>query len=192
MEPIRVGRFLDGPVAGLSWETPSERGLTDDSGGFRYRPGERIDFWVGDVWLGQAVAAPVLTPVDLVPEAGGADHPMVVNLARFLQTLDEDGVPENGLRISSTVRTAAAGRDIDFSRSVDGFPHDPGWRALLSAAGAAGAFPEATSRKTVPAESAVAHLAGTLAALEGNPEDPNGADGDGGGSDGSGNDSGGG
>lgn len=114
---------------------------------------------------------------------------MVVNLARFLQTLDADGAPDNGLRIPAAARAAAAGRDIDFSRSADRFAADPDWQALLAAAGAAGAFPEGAARETVPAAAAAAHLSRTLAALADNPEDPNG---DGGGSGGSGADAGGG
>ena len=44
---LATGRFLDGPVAGLDWETPSEFGRTDAAGTFFYRPGERIDFFEG-------------------------------------------------------------------------------------------------------------------------------------------------
>lgn len=174
---IRVGRFLDGPVAGLSWETPSGAGLTDDSGAFRYRPGESVDFWIGDVWLGRAEAAPLLTPVDLVPGAATADHPTVTNLARFLQTLDEDGDPGNGIRIPAAVRAAAGGRDIRFSQPLETFPGDPEWAALLDAADAAGAFPGAQRRTLVSAESAAAHLAATLAALAADPGDGGGGDG---------------
>ncbi|MFP4030649.1 MAG: hypothetical protein ACLFTV_03695 [Desulfococcaceae bacterium] len=45
----RTGRFLDGPVVGPAWETPTESGRTDAAGAFLYRPGEGIDFWNGDV-----------------------------------------------------------------------------------------------------------------------------------------------
>ncbi|MCK5793990.1 MAG: hypothetical protein KAH12_04760, partial [Anaerolineales bacterium] len=37
------GHFIDSPVGGLSFETPTHIGKTDESGGFDYFPGERID-----------------------------------------------------------------------------------------------------------------------------------------------------
>lgn len=182
----RTGRFLDGPVAGLAWETPTESGRTDAAGAFLYRPGERVDFWIGDVWLGQAPAAPVLTPLDLVPGAADANHPTVNNLARFLQTLDGDGIPENGIRISATVHVAAQGRDIDFSLDGNTFGASPDVAVLLAAAEENGAFSAGPGpRALVSAESAAAHLAKTLAALA--PSAPNPGSGDGpGGSDGAG------
>jgi hypothetical protein len=166
-------------VEGLEWETPSEAGRTDAAGTFFYRPGERVDFWVGDVWLGQAPAAPLLTPLDLVPGGADLDHPVAINLARFLQTLDADGFPENGIRIPAPVHEAATGLDIDFSLPLERFDRTPGLAALLAAAEARGAFPGPGLPEVVSAESAARHLADTLAALAGAGEDPNGGGGDG-------------
>lgn len=175
-----AGRFVDGPVEGLEWETPSGAGITDAAGTFFYRPGERIDFWIGDVWLGQAMAAPLLTPLDLVPGGADLDHPVAVNLARFLQTLDADGFPENGIRISPPVHAAAEALNIDFSSAVDMFDRTPALAALLAAAEAGGAFSGPGPPEVVSAESAMRHLAETLAALAVSGEDPNGGGSDGG------------
>jgi hypothetical protein len=172
-----AGRFLDGPVEGLEWETPSGTGTTDAAGTFFYRPGERIDFWVGDIWLGQAPAAPLLTPLDLVPGGADLDHPVAINLARFLQTLDADGFPENGIRISAPVHEAAEALDIDFSLAVDIFDRTPALTALLAAAGADGAFSGPGPPEVVSAESAARHLADTLAGLAGSGGDANGGGG---------------
>ncbi|MEB3733367.1 hypothetical protein ULF88_02705 [Halopseudomonas pachastrellae] len=52
----------------------------------------------------------VLTPLDL---AGSTDinDPVVINIARLLQTLDEDGNPDNGIVIPELATTAA----LDFN-----------------------------------------------------------------------------
>ncbi|OQY58629.1 MAG: hypothetical protein B6245_10930 [Desulfobacteraceae bacterium 4572_88] len=58
-----------------------------------------------------------MTPIDLVP--GALDHtdPTVTNISRFLQTLDEDGNPENGILISEETRDNARGKSLDFTLS---------------------------------------------------------------------------
>jgi hypothetical protein len=39
----RRGHFIDSPVAGLSYSTPTQTGVTDESGKFDYFPGERVE-----------------------------------------------------------------------------------------------------------------------------------------------------
>ena len=46
-----------------------------------------------------------MTPGDLV-SGGNTDSAEVVNIARFLQTLDDDGNPDNGILVSSSVKSA--------------------------------------------------------------------------------------
>jgi hypothetical protein len=88
------GQFIDSPVLGLRYETPTHWGMTargedEGSGGFGFFPGEAIDFWVGGVHLGQAEAAKKVTPMDLFDTSETGDA-RVVGMARLLQSLDDD------------------------------------------------------------------------------------------------------
>jgi len=109
------GQFKDGNVEGLAYSTATQAGTTDAAGTFRYRAGETITFRVGAASIGSAPAKEILTPIDLVAAGSSAD-PAVVNRVRFLLMLDQDGDPDNGIRISSEVRAIAANwSDIDFA-----------------------------------------------------------------------------
>jgi len=47
--------------------------------------------------------------------------PQVTNILRFLQSLDDDGNPANGIRIPEGVRSALAGQTLDFSTDTTSF-----------------------------------------------------------------------
>ena len=109
-----VGVFLDSAVAGLHYETETQTGVSNSAGEFNYVPGEIITFSIGDVVIGSALAAPVMTPLSLVPGAIDETHPVVINIVRLLLTLDTDGDPNNGIDISTLANDAAVGKIIDF------------------------------------------------------------------------------
>ncbi len=112
---IHNGRFLDSAVANLDYKTATGEGTTDASGRFSYREGESISFSIGGVLLGETDAQEIVTPVNLVDD-GSTANPAVRNIARFLQALDQDGDPANGIAISDAVRAVAGGWDgLDFS-----------------------------------------------------------------------------
>jgi len=96
--PILTGRFVDAPVAGLAYRTPTLSGRTDAEGRFQYRAGERVRFAIGALALGDAPGAAVITPVQLVSD-GTPEHPEVINRVRLLLTPDADGDPDNGIQI---------------------------------------------------------------------------------------------
>ena len=54
---LRTGRFVDGPVSGLYYETATQAGQTDAQGTFEYRSGETVRFYVGDILIGEATGA---------------------------------------------------------------------------------------------------------------------------------------
>ncbi|MBF0420673.1 MAG: hypothetical protein HQL78_10975, partial [Magnetococcales bacterium] len=108
--PVLVGQFTDGPTTGLTYRTSSNNaGTTDTSGQFTYVNGETISFYLGGLLLGSTTAKGVVTPMDLFSD-GHMNQDEVVNLSRFLQTLDEDGNPDNGISISAQAKAAAAVR----------------------------------------------------------------------------------
>jgi len=122
------GVFVDSPVEGLDYMTQTHTGITDEEGRFICFEGEMITFMIGDIILGQAVAGEVMTPMDFLDESEmpfDVTHPVVTNMGRFLQSLDSDGKPENGITISAEVREEVTGRMIDFHQSIEDFENDP-------------------------------------------------------------------
>ncbi|MFP4583853.1 MAG: MopE-related protein, partial [Desulfococcaceae bacterium] len=125
IEPVvQEGVFADSLVEGLEYRTETQSGVTDAGGRFRYVEGETIEFFMGSIVIGRAVAGPVMTPVDLVEGAEDETDDEVTNIARFLQTVDDDGDPENGILITEEVRQAAATLSIDFSMTIVEFETD--------------------------------------------------------------------
>jgi hypothetical protein len=89
--PMR-GQFIDSPVVGIGYRGPTQEGVTSNeegSGGFLFFPGETIEFSVGTVSLGSALADKKVSPLDLFHNADIND-PRVINVARLLQSLDDD------------------------------------------------------------------------------------------------------
>jgi penicillin amidase len=106
------GQFKDGAVEGLKYKTETNDGLTDASGTFYYCTGETITFFVGDIQLGEpAPAKSLMTPKDLVPEDTGNPEKNKLLIARFLQTLDNDGDLDNGIQINEKVHDSAVKKD---------------------------------------------------------------------------------
>ena len=103
---IKDGRLIDAPVAGVGYRSGTLAGVTGSEGEFQYQDGEQVEFFIGDIALGQAVAGKaVITPLDLVPQ-GSLDSPAVINIARLLQSLD--AVPgDTRITIPAAVRAAA-------------------------------------------------------------------------------------
>jgi hypothetical protein len=159
------GTFSDSPVAGLGYVTGSQSGETGADGGFRYdQEGDRITFSIGDIEIGNGDVAGFMTPVNLVldedPDASER-HEWVVNIARFLQTLDNDADPANGIRITSAVRAAAAGLVVEFAQPGVAFENDVAVQAAVASLTAA---TTAGPRGLVPADEAREHLRQTLVA----------------------------
>jgi len=126
------GRFYDSLVSGLRYETASISGLTTAQGEFRYREGEVIRFYVGDIFLGQAQAQAIVTPVELVAGAGDENNIQVQNIVMFLQSIDEDGDETNGINITATARNAANGQSVDFELAEGVFEFDAAVQTLIS------------------------------------------------------------
>ncbi len=158
---LRKGRFA-GPVVGLRFETPTCSGITDRDGTFDYRDGEVVTFAVGALLVGAARGAERLTVADIVARVDGnvdklAD-PGLTNIARFLQTLDADGNPDNGISLTPEVHAVVGDRAIDFRYRmmtlpfapvdpVEAFTEDSVVATLLADLNRANVFTDATPRK---------------------------------------------
>ena len=157
---VQVATFIDAPVAGLEYESPSTSGLTatdaldangnvvKQSGNFEFVPGETVTFTAGNLLFGSVEMREGMTevrPTDLVPGADVSD-PRVVRMLQTLQSLDADGNPDNGIHIADGdrehLRRSAAHVDLR-EPSVS----DDEVKALLP-----------TMNYTVDAQAAVAHF----------------------------------
>ncbi len=113
--PIQLtGTFIDSPVENIGYRTESiASGATDSQGRFNYLAGESVTFFIGNLDFPSTQAQEVVTPFDL---AGTTDitDPTVINIARLLQSLDENGNPDDGIRIPDIAVQAAT--QIDFTQ----------------------------------------------------------------------------
>lgn len=128
------GQFLDSAVQGLEYESAQSQGTTDANGGYDYVEGTgQITFSLGGLQLGTAVAAPILTPLDLQQDAADAQtSDFGLNVAQFLQTIDNDAETSNGIQITQAMRDAAADRSIDFSQTAENFADDGAVQILVA------------------------------------------------------------
>ena len=115
-----TGSFVDSPVTGLYYETPTHSGLTNDQGEFKYLAGEIITFKMGGITLGSVKGASLITPFSLlginpitkestiVAELSSAtvnSYDQAINIATLLQTFDVDGDPDNGINLGNANST---------------------------------------------------------------------------------------
>lgn len=108
----QTGALVDAAVSGISYTTSSGlTGLTNEKGEFQFRPGDTVSFSLGSLPLGTAVANTQVAPSDIAAQAtgNGANSAGVANnIARFLQTFDSDGNPDNGITIPASTASAAS------------------------------------------------------------------------------------
>lgn len=154
---VQKGVFIDSPVEGLTYKTATKFGVTDAAGSFFYNKGETIIFSIEDVVLGQGAASNKMSPIDLVPGATDAKHPTVTNICRFLQSLDVDGDPYNGIKINPDISDNVKGCSIVFTLSISDFENDYEVQDLFNAISADG-----NTRTLCSCKGAQNHLTGIL------------------------------
>lgn len=115
--PVVTGVFKDLNVSGVAYSSGQQSGITSASGRFTCETANNVAFSIGGVSLGQAACATLVTPTQLFPVDGDFQL-QVTNLARFLQMLDFDGDPDNGIVISELLQQIAdTWTPIDFRTS---------------------------------------------------------------------------
>lgn len=115
---IGDGQFVDGPVAGLRYVSGSVAGVTGTAGEFQYELDSSVQFFIGDIPLGDPVRGKaIMTPLDLVPN-GTVDTPAVINIARLLQSLD--AVPgDDAITLPEQLRTVAVLANEALTASIE-------------------------------------------------------------------------
>jgi hypothetical protein len=127
--PTHTGQFIDSYVNGVCYDTETNSGITTNEGEFEFKTGETITFCVGDIIFPPVKAAKEITPLIIAVENYGQETTIndaaVINMIRFLQTLDEDGDPDNGIDIPIGAQTQQTIGDIDFGVTVEAFETNP-------------------------------------------------------------------
>jgi len=95
---LQIGVLLDSSVSGINYITSSQvQGITNLIGEYKYYDGDMVEFFIGDVSLGEIKAKKLLTISDF-------SYPNKV--AQFLQTVDNDNFVENGIHIDSRLNSS--------------------------------------------------------------------------------------
>lgn len=102
--PVQNARFVDGAVSGLQYRcgTNGPLQLTGASGELACFRGSTVSFYIGSLYLGSVRldrGVKIVTPVSLFDGAVDETDQRVINLARFLISLDQDQDPDNGIQI---------------------------------------------------------------------------------------------
>ncbi len=95
--------FIDSGVAGLNYSSTSHQGVTDSNGGFLFSAGETTTFSYLGVQLGSILTPSgisMVTPLDLFSTTD-VNNLSVKNTLVFLQSLDNDQNPDNGISLST-------------------------------------------------------------------------------------------
>jgi hypothetical protein len=118
-----TGHFIDSPVSGLTFKTPTHWGRTGDGGSFNYFSGETVELAIGDVAIGKALASKKVSPLNIL-ESADTDDQRVVNMARLLQSLDADAEPQKGIRLTTEVEESLVAAMVSMSIDTIDFAND--------------------------------------------------------------------
>ena len=153
----RIGVFLDSPVINIGYKTDTLEGDTNSLGEYEYLLGETVTFFIGDLEFPPVEVSATVTALDLAGTTDTSD-PRVVNMIRLLQTLDQDGNPENGITISDTAKSSAT--QVEFNLSEDVFASSLAVTTLIMNAGQDNTVVALVSR-----DDAIDHFSRTLSEL---------------------------
>ncbi len=114
---VQTGVFKDSNVAGISYVSGDESGTTGVDGRYLCETGRPVTFSVGAVELGSTDCTTLASPPALVGD-GTLFDVSSSNMTRFLQMLDADEDPDNGILITEGLQAVAGSwPDIDFAAS---------------------------------------------------------------------------
>ena len=158
---VTTGEFLDSAVEGLEYAyADGQSGLTDANGEYGYSNNGTVEFFIGGISLGSATAEFLMSPLNLAATTS-VSNSTATNIARFLQVLDDDADPFNGIRITQQVRDLAVGETVNFAQTVTAFESDSNVQAVVDKL--TGGSRDLSS---VASDAAQSHLADTLMAVQ--------------------------
>jgi hypothetical protein len=128
---LTSGVLMDGAIGGVQYSSPSASGTTGSTGQFQCKTGEVVTFSIGAFGLGSVPCQALVSPIDLTASSS-IDDVAVLNMARLLQTLDEDGNAGNGLTIPAASAELLAAGPIDFSLDATAFAQQTAVQNVLT------------------------------------------------------------
>ena len=111
----KTGTFIDAPVAGLSFSTPTKSGKTNADGEFEYVEGEKVIFTLFGQSFEAVNGSSVITPFDLIEDGDNQDK--AINIVRTLMAADTDGD-------LATINLPDITATLNFNQSADDFGND--------------------------------------------------------------------
>jgi len=169
---LSTGYLIDSSVEGVTYTVTTKdgqtiTGVTDASGTFKYVEGEKVVFSIGDIVFPATQGDSTITPLTM---AQGGTGPVATNVAFFLQSLDYDLDPSNGITINPKVAqlkaTAAFGTNkIDWTQDSGSFANNPQIKALIAQAKVLNpdnSNPAIAAKPPITPDTAVKHLNTTL------------------------------
>lgn len=108
----KTGVFIDSAVEGLDIYVDGIKiGSSNAKGEFSYPEGKEVTFKVGKITLGSSKTPAVVTPGDL------SSSPLaVLSILKFLQSLDLDANPDNGISLAAA-KVAQIVNTVDLSKA---------------------------------------------------------------------------
>lgn len=129
-----TGILVDSPVAGVSFNASSGKsGTTDEKGSFNFNHGDKIEFKLGGLTLGNIPGSQIVTPIELAGDSSNKLH----NLLILLQSLDSDSDLSNGISISPETAAAVKG-SINLDTNPESFAESAKLQDLMEASGISG------------------------------------------------------
>lgn len=113
-ENTYTGVFIDSAVEGLNYKTATQSGTTNSAGEFQYQIGESVIFSIGGIEFPATDAMSQVTPLNVF-NTTDVEETSVTNMLRLLQTLDEDGLPENGITILDDAHDLLTATSLTFT-----------------------------------------------------------------------------
>lgn len=139
-----TGVLIDSPVSGITYAASSGKsGVTNDKGIFNFNHGDKIEFKLGGLTLGNIPGSQIVTPIEL---AGDSDNKLQ-NLLVLFQSLDSDSDASNGISIS-TETAAAIKSSINLESNPDTFADSANLKSIMEASGIDGNVKTAEEART--------------------------------------------
>ncbi len=114
---LQTGVLMDDVVSGVTYVTATQNGETNNLGEFQYADGEIVTFSIGDIVLGAVEGAAIVTPVQLTGSVTPTDL-AALNQLVFLQSIDENSNPDDGIVISEAARNLAVDVILNFTSTT--------------------------------------------------------------------------
>lgn len=122
---VQTATLIDAAVSGLSFDSGSQKGITDAEGKFKYILGETVTFKLGGLTLGTVKPSSAIVLLKSLNNGINAQSNLsltTINRAVLLQTLDQDADSSNGIQLDTvTVDKLKNSTTLDFAIDTEQF-----------------------------------------------------------------------